>query len=104
MIQFLVLLAAAAIGAAVAVTFWNGIVEAVSRWLREHGLADSDLMAAVVTLDRLAVGVRQRLTVRTPAGFTVILDEELDLDDIDDPQVLAELERRGYFEIDLLND
>ncbi len=95
---------AAVIGAgAVTVAFWPAIVSKVQTWLREHHLAKSALTEAVVVLDRYAGHIRRVLRVRTQAyGVQTISEEQLSADQIDDPQLLAELNRTGTVVRDVL--
>lgn len=103
MIPVVVALVAALFGAAVVVTFWGAVKDAVGAWLRERGLDKSALMSAVVVLDKLAVGIRRRVKVRTAQGLYVVLDQELRIEDIDDPTIRAMVEQQ-HTEIDILND
>ncbi|WP_329179202.1 hypothetical protein [Streptomyces sp. NBC_01477] len=104
MIHIVLALVAALAGAAAVVTFWGAVKDAVGAWLRERGLAKSALMSAVVVLDKLAVGVRRRVRLRTAQGLCVILDQELGIEDIDDPRIRAMAEKQQHTEIDILND
>ena len=104
MIQIVLALAAALIGTAVAVTFWGAVKDAVGKWLRELGLEKSALMSALVVLDKLAVGVRRQVKVRTADGPYVIIDQEMRLEDIDDPKIRALAEQQPHTEIDILHD
>ncbi len=95
---------AAVVGAgAVTVAFWPTIVSKVQTWLREHNLSKSALTEAVVLLDRYMGKIRRVLRVRTHAyGVQKISEELLSADQIDDPQLLAELNRTGTAARDVL--
>ncbi|GAA1777547.1 hypothetical protein [Luedemannella helvata] len=104
MIWLVVAAIAAAVGAGAVVAFWPTIVNKLQAWLRENNLTKSALAEAVVRLDRMAGHVRRILRVRTRAyGVQKISEEQLSLDDIDDPQLRAELERTGNAERDVLH-
>ncbi|GGM45683.1 hypothetical protein ACFFX1_22320 [Dactylosporangium sucinum] len=96
---------AAVVGTAavVVVTSWPEVAELLQRWLRRNNLTKSSLATAVVVLDRLAVGVRRVVRVTTHAGVTrKVSTEEIDIDDIDDPELRATLQRTGHAEGDVL--
>ena len=104
MIGLIIAAVAALVGAGAAtVVFWTTIKDVLSRWLRERNLQESALMSAVVILDRLAVGIRRQLRVHTHAyGVQIISEEQLSIDQIDDPEVRAQVERRPHVELDIL--
>jgi hypothetical protein len=90
-------------GTVATVAFWPTVVNRVADWLRRHDLDRSALMSATVLLDRVAVGVRRRIRVRTHTlGFQNVADETLSPDQIDDPQVRALLERRSQVQYDIM--
>ena len=97
-------LIAAALGAGVAITFWDAIRETVAGWLRRRDLEKSALMGAVVLLDRVAVGVRRRIRVRTARKVEIISEQNLTLDQIDDPDLRALVQQHGQLEVDILHD
>src|ERR1700722_16910528 len=73
-------------------------------WLRARGWNKSVLMDALLVLDKLAGKVRCRLFATTRKTGTVQVDETVDrMDQIDDPQVRAELRKRGVAERSVLN-
>lgn len=76
--------------------FWQDICQKVAEWLRQHNLDKSILMDAWVKLDRTMVGIRSRIFIRTArTGNIMITEENLSLNQIDDSEVRAELERQG---------
>jgi hypothetical protein len=82
---------------------WDSIRDQLAGWLRASGLDRSMLMDALVRLDNLVVNVRCRLIGKTRhQGEVLIREEILSPDDIDDPEVLAELRKRGHFEKSVL--
>jgi hypothetical protein len=97
-------LIAAALGVGVAITFWDSIRTAITGWLRRHGLEQSALMEAVIQFDRLAVGVRRRIKVRTYRGTEIISEERLAIDQIDDPNLRALLRQHSEVNVDILRD
>ncbi|MEU7882980.1 hypothetical protein [Microbispora bryophytorum] len=105
MIWLVVAAVVAAAGAATAtIVFWNSVRTTVAAWLHRNNLHTSALMSATVLLDRIAVGVRRRVRVQTRThGVRVIADEELTLDQVDDPKVKAQLARDGHLNIDIMH-
>ena len=97
-------LIAAALGAGVAITFWDSIRTAVTGWLHQHDLEKSALMEAVIQFDRLAVGVRRRIKVRTYRGTEIISEEHLAIDQIDDPNLRALVQQHSQVDVDVLHD
>jgi hypothetical protein len=96
--------AAAIIGASAAtVAFWPAIVGKVKAWLREHNLGKSALTEATVFLDHHIGKIRRIVRVGTRShGVHKISEEYLSVDQIDDPQLLAELNRTGTAVRDVL--
>ncbi|MFC4055079.1 hypothetical protein ACFOY4_35780 [Actinomadura syzygii] len=97
-------LVAAALGAGAAVAFWDTVRTEVMNWLRARNLDKGALLEAVIVLDRVAVGIRRRVVVRTAAVPETVSEETLTLDQIDDPQVRALLEQHDQVNIDFLQD
>jgi len=96
---------AAVVGAgAVTVAFWPTIVNKLRAWLHEHNLSKSALTEAVVRLDKYMGKIRRILRVRTRVhGVQKISEDQLSADQIDDPQLLADLNRTGSAERDVLD-
>lgn len=77
--------------------FWDDIREQVAAWLRQKGWENSVLMDAWIKLDSLIGFVRCRIFVKTKKKSKVkISEQEYDIDEIDDPEVLEELQRKGH--------
>lgn len=103
MIGVILALLGAALGGAAVVTFWNSVREAVTGWLQRNNLTKSALTEAVIVLDKLAVGIRRRIIVQTAQRREVVREEELSLDQIDDPQVRAEIQKRSHVQLDIMH-
>ncbi len=97
-------LIAAALGAGAAITFWDTVRAAITGWLHRHNLDKSALMEAVIQFDRLAVGVRRRIKVRTYRGPEIISEEHLAIDQIDDPSLRALIQQHSQVDVDILHD
>jgi hypothetical protein len=95
---------AAALGIGAAVTFWDSVRTTVMAWLRARDLDKGALLQAVVMLDRIAVGIRRRVMVRTAAVAEIVSEETLTPDQIDDPTVRALLDQHRQVNIDFLSD
>jgi hypothetical protein len=78
----------------------------VARWLREHGLSQSMLLSAVVTLDRVVGSIKQtvKASIQVTAKQSAVTAgraethhfvREYGFDQVTDPQVRALLENRG---------
>jgi len=94
----------AIVGLFLTAVFWDDIVEKVAAWLREHNLEKSHLMRAWVRLDNFVSSVRRKIFVKKRYGGTVTVSEEVvDKDEVDDPDVLEELRKRGHYEQDILD-
>lgn len=97
--QDLVYALAALLGLGAVVTvfvLWDDVRDRLAAWLRKMGLQKSALMDAVVCFDNLVGQIRCRLFVATRTSGTVQIDEtSYRLDQISDPEVKAELARRG---------
>src|ERR1700686_3739097 len=90
--------------AAAALAIWDQVRDKLAAWLRQIGLHKSALMDAVVCFDTIAGKVRSRLFATTHQTGKVKIDETTyRMDQIDDPQVLAELRKRGYAERSVVN-
>lgn len=95
----------AAIGAAIAVSLWNEVRDAIARWLRDHGLAESALMGGFIRFEKVMnQAVRMSATIRTRQyGQTmVITDRQVSPSEINDSEIRASLERNGHATVDLL--
>jgi hypothetical protein len=104
MILLIAGIVAAVVGAGAAVTFWDSIRTVITGWLHRHGLDRSALMEAVIRFDKLAVKVRRRITVRTSRGVEIISEEQLSIDQIDDPQLRALVQQHSQVDVDILHD
>lgn len=95
MIDLIVLGGLAALGALFAVTLSKDVQQRVAQWLREHGLANSALMDAVVYLEKVGSTIRASVRVMTRTQHTEILTLErtYSIDQIDDPAVRAALQQ-----------
>lgn len=83
---------------------WDDIRDRLASWLRSMGWHKSVLMEALVRLDILARKVRCRLVVTTrQAAATQIGETRYSMDQITDPEVRAELHRRGFAERSVLH-
>jgi hypothetical protein len=104
MIDLLIIAIAAAVGAAIGVSLSTAIQRAVATWLRENGLDKSVLMDAVVALERAGnrVKARVRVQARNHGTKVITMEKTHSIDDIADPQVRAELQRRGHAEQNVL--
>ena len=103
MIWLIPIAIAAIIGAGATVAFWPAILTRLRTWLSENGLQKSQLAEAVVVLDKVVHRVRRvlRIRTRTYSMHTVEL-EDLKIDAIDDAGMLADLNRTGRAERDVL--
>ncbi len=94
----------AAIIGGLTVAFWDDVRERVATWLREHGLSKSVLMDAWIKLDQIIGSIRCKIFTRTHQyGVQKISETSFELDEIKDADVLAELQRRGYVEINIMS-
>jgi hypothetical protein len=104
--DWLVIAAVTAVGALLGIgfsLFWDDIREKVAAWLRQKGLEKSVLMDAWIKLDNLIGFVRCRIFVKTKTRSEVIVSEQqYAIDEIDDPDVLEELQRRKYAERNIM--
>lgn len=96
--QVVLAIATAVVGAFLAVKFWDTIRETVAKWLRVCGWEKSVLMDAWIQLDRLISGVRCKIFFKKRTQELKVFEETYTIDEIDDPDVLAELEKRGFVE------
>ncbi len=88
------------VGAAAATTviFWDSIRETVVDWLDRNGFEDSWVKEVIVFIDKIVVGIRERIFVRTKDNREIkISDKPIDESKIDDPEVLEALRKRGRF-------
>jgi hypothetical protein len=104
MIHLIFLAVAAAVGAVIGVSLSTAVQRAVTGWLRDNGLAKSALMDAVVALEKVGnrVKAKVRVTARNHGTKVIAIEKTHSIDDITDPQVRAELERRGRAEQNVL--
>ena len=100
----LIYLIAAALAVAFGASLSNGVRRRVASWLRQHGLAKSMLMDVVVVLDKVASGIKAkvRVTARNRPTEMLSIEKTYRYDQIKDPQLRAELQRRGHAEQDVL--
>ncbi|MDJ0575881.1 MAG: hypothetical protein QNJ65_12030 [Xenococcaceae cyanobacterium MO_234.B1] len=98
--DWLVITAVTVVGAFLGIgisLFWDDIREQVAAWLRRKGWEKSVLMDAWIKLDRFIGFVRCRIFVKTQKKSKVkISEQEYAIDEIDDPDVLEELQRKGH--------
>jgi hypothetical protein len=104
MIHLIFYAIAAVIAAAIGASLTNDVRQRVAAWLREHGLANSMLMDAVVLLDNVATGVkaRVRVTARNRSSEMLSIEKTYRYDQITDPQLRTALERSGHAEQNVL--
>lgn len=104
MIHLIFYAIAAAIAAAIGASLSSDVKQRVARWLREHGLAKSALMDAVVLLDQVGATIkaRVRVTASTRSSETLTIEKTYSYDQITDPQLRAELTRSGHAEQNVL--
>ncbi len=104
--EWLVITVVTALGALLGISislFWDDIKEQVAAWLRQKGWENSVLMDAWIKLDRLIGFVRCRIFVKTKQNRQIeISEQEYAIDEIDDPNVLEELQRRGYVQRNIM--
>ncbi len=105
--DWLVIAAVTAVGALLGIgisLFWDDIREKVAAWLRQQGLEKSVLMDAWIKLDNLIGFVRCRIFVKTKTKSEEIVSEkQYAINEIDDPDVLEELQRRKYAERNIMS-
>ncbi|MBV8892270.1 MAG: hypothetical protein JO266_09930 [Acidobacteria bacterium] len=103
---YLIAAAVAAVGlAALTVSLWHDISDRVASWLRDYGLEKSSLMDAWVLLDNQISGIRAklRLVTRQHGSHEVVLERTYRLDQIDDPEVRAQLANRSTAQFNVLD-
>jgi hypothetical protein len=104
MIDLIILAIAAAVSAAIGLSLSSAIQRAVAGWLRDNGLEKSVLMDAVVALEKAGNRIKAKVRVRARNYGTKVISIEktYSISDITDPQVRAELNRRGHAEQNVL--
>jgi hypothetical protein len=104
MIDLLIFAIAAAVGAAIGVSLSTAVQRAVAGWLRDNGLDKSVLMDAVVALEKVGnrIHAKARVKAKNYGTKVIAIEKTYSIDSITDPQVRAELERRGHAEQDIL--
>jgi hypothetical protein len=104
MIHLVIYAIGAVIAAAIGASLSNDVRQRVARWLRQHGLAKSVLMDAVVLLDKADSGIRARVrvTARNRPSEVLSIEKTYRYDQITDPQLRAELNQRGHAEQNVL--
>lgn len=86
------------------ITFWDKVRDTVANWLRQKGLENNIFMDAWIKLDSIISGVKGKIFVKTQRiGQVKISEETYALDEIDDPEVHAELEKKGYVNRNIMN-
>ncbi len=98
----LVWIVGAFVVAHVVVKFWDEIRNSVAAWLRRLGLSRSRLMDAWVLLDRVVSGVRCRFIAKTTQAEVKVEESLLSMDEIDDPEVVAQLKRNSEVKRDAM--
>src|ERR1700742_396473 len=101
----LIIAAVIAFGALLSVTLLKDVQQRVARWLREHGLANSALMEAVVFLDKVGTTIRGRVKVTTRAQGTEVLalERTYSIDQIKDQNLRAELLQQEHAQQNVLS-
>jgi hypothetical protein len=76
----------------------------VARWLRQHGLAKTQLMDAVVLLDQVGSIIRSsvRVKVAQRPAETLRIERAYSISDIKDTSLLAALRERQHAEVDIM--
>jgi len=88
------------IGSAIASIYWDEVRESSRRWLYENGLEDSFLMDILVRLDRFFSRVKSNIFARDYDEDEYFVEEQdVDIDKIDDPEILEQLDEYGYAEV-----
>jgi hypothetical protein len=104
MIHLVIYVIAAAVAAAIGSSLSNDVRQRVARWLRQHGLAKSVLMDAVVLLDKMSTGVKAsvKITAKNRPIEVLSIEKTYRYEQITDPQLRSELNRRGHAEQNVL--
>jgi hypothetical protein len=95
-------------GAYIAWRFRHQLREKIAAWLRNHNLEKSALMDVLLVCDRISGSINQVaykiFAVTRQTGEQKISEEVCNLDELKnlDPDVYAELERRGHFQKSIL--
>jgi len=102
---------AVVVGAAVGGTIyvianWPEIKDAISSWLRKNNLSKSTLMSALVIFDKIAVGIRRRIIVKTPqTGTRTIEEKTFSEKEIrkEEPDVYKQLQTKSRIKFDVMD-
>ena len=99
---------AIAVGLATAVYFWDEIEKALTKWLRDNDLQESDLFSAFVKIDKVVRSFRVRLRVKKKRFSlpTKVIEYDLNEDNMNkikdrDPKLYESLMKRGKARIDM---
>jgi phosphoribosyl-dephospho-CoA transferase len=104
MIVFIWYALAGIFGALLGASLMKDVHRRVAAWLRQHGLAESHLMHAVVLLDRAGTALRAsvKVSARSVPAQTLALERSYPVAQITDPDVLAALKNRGHAELNVM--
>lgn len=106
-VLFQLLFGVAVTAAIVAVIYnWDDIRESVANWLRRNNLSKSALMDVWIRFDKILSSIKVRLFAKTrQTGVQEIKETSVSLQQLkeEDPDVYAELQRRGLAEKHILN-
>lgn len=101
------LIGAAVVAAVVAVIYnWDDIRDSVANWLRRNNLSKSALMDAWIRFDKVVSKVRVRIFGKTrQTGVQEIEEKHVSTEQLkkEDPDVYAELLKRGYAEKNIMD-
>jgi len=101
--QLIASVVAVVVGVFYIAKFWNNIRETVANWLRLAGWERSMLMDAWIQLDSTFSGIRCKFFLKkTESQELRVFEETYSINEIDDVDVLAELEKRGYVERNIM--
>jgi hypothetical protein len=97
--------AAAGIGALIGASLMRDVQHRVAHWLREHHLARTKLMDAVILLDEVGSVIRASVRVhvqdRSPEVLTI--KRTYKVSDIESQELLAELKQRHHAEQNVMS-
>lgn len=100
--QILMAVSAVAFGTLFLVSFWDEIRESVAKKLRNIGWEKSYLMDAWIHLDRIASGIRCKFFLKNKKQEIKLFEKKYLIEEIDDPEVLDELKKRGLIEKNIM--
>jgi hypothetical protein len=105
MYHLIIYAAIAAFGALVSAALQKDVQQRVARWLREHGLANSALMSAVLFLDMVSTRIRARVKIvtRSQREEILMIERTYSIEQIKDAQLRAALQQRGRAEQNVLS-